>query len=91
MTGAVRNNTTRSRFELDVDGMTAYVTYHEERGAVSLDHTVVPDELGGRGVGSALARGTLNLLQQEGRKIIPRCSFIASFIEKHPAYRTLIA
>ena len=91
MAGTVRNNTAHSRFELDVEGVTAYVSYHEEGGAVSLDHTLVPEQLGGRGIGSALAKGALELLQTAGRKVIPRCSYIAGYIEKHPEYRNLVA
>jgi predicted GNAT family acetyltransferase len=91
MTGTVRNNTARSRYELDVDGFTAYVSYHSEGDAISLDHTDVPKELGGRGVGSALAKGTLEIIRQTGGKVIPRCSFIAGYIEKHPEYRDLVS
>lgn len=91
MLGSVRNNTAQKRYELDVDGVVAFVMYSHEHGQVSLDHTEVPAQLGGRGVGSALAKGTLDLVRSEGLKVIPRCEFIAGYIEKHPEYRDLVS
>lgn len=87
----VSENTAEQRFEMSVGPAIAYISFHREANAVSLDHTQVPDELGGRGVGTALVRGTLDLLASEHRKIIPRCSFVVRFIEKNPEYRTLLA
>ncbi|MET0987757.1 MAG: GNAT family N-acetyltransferase [Steroidobacteraceae bacterium] len=91
MAGSVRNNTAEERYELELDGVIAYVAYHHEDGYVSLDHTEVPSQLGGRGVGSALAKGTLDLIRSEGFKLIPRCDFIAGYIKKHPEYQDLVA
>ena len=91
MAGSVRNNTAEERYELELDGVVAYVTYHREHGHVSLDHTEVPPQLGGRGVGSTLAQGTLDLVRSEGLKLIPRCDFIAGYIKKHPEYQDLVA
>jgi uncharacterized protein len=86
----VQNNTSARRYEMTVEGVTAFVTYHRVGAAVSLDHTEVPAALGGKGVGSALAKGTLDLVRSEGLKVLPRCQFIASFIGKHPQYQDLL-
>jgi predicted GNAT family acetyltransferase len=51
MTEHFRDNEARDRFELDVDGTIAFVTYRKSPGAITLVHTEVPPELGGRGVG----------------------------------------
>jgi hypothetical protein len=91
MSDTVRDNPARSRYELELDGGTAFVTYHRSPGVVALVHAEVPPALEGRGFGSALARGTLDLLRAEGSKVIPQCSFIAAFIRKHPQYQDLVA
>lgn len=90
MLGPVRNNTAAQRYELAVDGHIAFITYTRREGEVSLNHTEVPSQVGGRGVGSALAKGTLDLVRSEGLKVIPRCEFIAGYIGKHPEYRDLV-
>ena len=47
MTDHFRDNEADSRFELDVDGSIAFVTYRKSPGAITLVHTEVPPELGG--------------------------------------------
>jgi len=51
-----RDNEDRSRFELDVEGIIAFITYRKSSNAITLVHTEVPPELGGRGIGSKLGR-----------------------------------
>lgn len=87
----VRDNPALHRFELVLDGFTAFAEYKREPGTITFVHTVVPDELGGRGVGSALARGALDLVRKTGEKVIAKCPFIAAFIKKNPPYQDLLA
>lgn len=91
MTYEVQDNATDGQFEVRTDGGTAFIAYHREGDAISLDHTEVPPALEGRGIGSALVKGTLDLARKRGDKILPRCSFVAAYIERHPEYRDLIA
>src|SRR6188472_2495056 len=91
MPEAFRDNEERSRFELDVDGAIAFVTYRKADGAITLVHTEVPPELGGRGVGSKLGRATLEAVRAQGRKLSVECDFIRAFIGKHPEYGDLLA
>jgi len=91
MTDKFRDNEARDRFELDVDGMIAFVAYRKSPGAITLVHTVVPPELGGRGVGSKLARATLDAVRAQGRALSVECPFIRSFMAKHPEYNDLLA
>ena len=91
MTGELRDNEERDRFELDVDGITAFVDYRKSPGTITLVHTEVPPELGGRGVGSRLARATLDAVRAQGRTLSVECPFIRSFMAKHPEYNDLLA
>ena len=90
MSGGVRNNTELNRFELDVDGHTAFVYYRMEPGIITLVHTEVPPELGGRGVGSTLVRGVLEAVRALGLKVVPRCPFVSAFMGKHPEFNDLL-
>ena len=51
----------------------------------------MPEALSGQGVGSKLVRGVLDALRAEGAKVVPRCEFVAAFVERHPEYRDLLA
>jgi predicted GNAT family acetyltransferase len=86
----VRNNTALNRFELDVDGHTAFVYYRMEPGTVTLAHTEVPPALAGRGVGSTRVRGVLEAVRALGLKVVPRCPFVSAFMGKHPEFNDLL-
>ncbi|MBS0243702.1 MAG: N-acetyltransferase [Proteobacteria bacterium] len=87
----VIDNKADNRFEMAIDGSVAFVTYRRQEGVVSLNHAEVPKPLEGRGLGSKLARGTLDLIKAEGdTKVVPRCSFIRAFIERNPEYAEMV-
>jgi predicted GNAT family acetyltransferase len=33
----------------------------------------------------------LDALRAEGSKVVPRCGFVAAYVERHPEYRDLLA
>ena len=87
----VTDNATKQRYELDVDGHIAYVEYHLSPGKIDFVHTIVPKELGGRGIGSILAKGALEAARARGLKVIATCPFIAGYIGKNQNYADLLA
>ena len=88
----VEDNPALSRFEMASGGAVAFVAYERAgSGRIALLHTEVPEALSGQGVGSKLARGVLDALRAEGAKIVPRCEFVAAYVERHPEYRDLLA
>ena len=91
MSSDFRDNEERHRFELDVEGTVAFVTYRKSPDTITLVHTEVPPELGGRGVGSKLGRATLDAVRAQGRELHVECDFIRNFMTKHPDYNDLLA
>ena len=87
----IRDNTALKRYELDVPGGVAFIKYLRKPGVVMLLHAEVPRELRGRGLGAQLTRQTLDFLRAEGVKVEPRCSFVATWMHRHPEYCDLIA
>jgi predicted GNAT family acetyltransferase len=86
----VTDNAALGRYEMVVDGVTAFVTYIRQRDRMILAHTEVPKALGGRGVGSLLATGVLENSRSRGLRIVPECEFIAAFIKRHPEFADLV-
>ena len=84
------HNKAAKRFETSIDNHTGYISYQERDGKLVYDHTIVPQELGGRGIGSALVKHALNYAREQHKKVIPQCSFVSSYISKHPEYQDLI-
>ena len=88
---SVRDNPERNRFELPLDGHTAFSEYRRNGGVLTIMHTEVPPELNGRGIGSALVRGMLAIVRRDGLKVVPRCPFVRAYIGKHSEYADLLA
>jgi hypothetical protein len=87
----VDDNTATSRFEMAGGGAVAFVEYTLAGDRIVLTHTEVPEALSGQGIGSKLVRGTLDALRGSGLKVVPRCGFVAAYVERHPEYRDLMA
>jgi len=90
MTESVRDNGGAQRYEMDIAGRTAFITYRRTAGVVTLLHAEVPQELSGQGLGSQLARGALELARAHGYKVVPRCPFIADYVKKHAEFQDLL-
>jgi hypothetical protein len=87
----VRDNTAQNRYELDIDGATAFANYRRTATTDIITHTETPRALRGRGVASELIKGALALIRADGRKVIAGCSFVVDYLEKHGEDADLIA
>lgn len=79
----------RHRYELTIDGTTAFVLYRRRPGTIEFIHTEVPQALAGRGIGKRLARHVLEAARTDGLKVIPTCPFIAGWMKRHPEFDDL--
>lgn len=87
MSGAVVDNTMRNRFELSVDGATAFLLYERTDDALTLVHTEVPELLRGRHLGETLVAAALQSARSAGLRIVAVCPFVRAYMRKHPAPR----
>jgi predicted GNAT family acetyltransferase len=87
----VIDNAAEQRFELAQGGHTAVAAYRLEGDRISFTHTVVPEEIEGRGVGSRLVRFALDRARERGLKVVPLCYFVKGYIDRHPEYQDLLA
>lgn len=84
------HNQTANRFETSIDHQTGYISYQERDGKLVYDHTIVPQALGGRGIGTALVKHALDYAHEHNKKVVPQCSFVSSYISRHPEYQDLL-
>lgn len=83
MENKITHNPSTKRFETVVDGITAYVEYQEYPGGLDLVHTIVPKPIGGKGIAAALVKHALDYAQSNSLKIIPTCSYIRIYVDRH--------
>ncbi|HVX29908.1 MAG TPA: GNAT family N-acetyltransferase [Nitrolancea sp.] len=87
----VHDNAVAHRIELTVEGHTAFTAYELVGRQIIFTHTQVPFELQGKGVGSQLARGALDLASERGLDVIPYCPFVAGYIRRHHEFLGLVS
>lgn len=88
--GTVRHNQAEHRFEVEVDGLLSVADYTLRDGRMTFTHTFVPDALRGRGLAEKLVRAGLGHAQAERLKVVPACSYVATFIQRHPEFQPLL-
>ena len=89
-THAVRDNKSRQRFELDVEGAMAFANYRLAPGKVIITHTETPPALRGHGIASELVKGALEMIRAEGLKVVAGCSFVVDYLDEHPEYSDMV-
>ncbi|HXQ60481.1 MAG TPA: GNAT family N-acetyltransferase [Acidimicrobiales bacterium] len=87
----VIDNQAKHRYEAYVgDALAATATYELTDGTIVFLHTETDAGFEGRGVASHLAQAALDDARAQGRRVIPRCPFFASYIDRHPAFADLV-
>jgi uncharacterized protein len=81
----VTDNQTANRFELSVNGETAFLEYKRTNDALKLIHTEVPETLRGRNIGDTLVQAALQSADSAGLRVIPICPFVQAYMRRHPA------
>lgn len=81
----VEHNLQQQCFSALVDGHQAILEYRTV-DAQTLDffHTFVPDDLRGKGVAAVLAKVAFAYAKQHQFKVIPTCSYIATYMQRYP-------
>ena len=86
----VHHDADARRFHTQVDGHEAELLYSLRDGRMTINHTGVPDAIGGRGVAAALVKAALELARAQGWRVIPACSYSAAYVQRHPEYAGLV-
>ena len=87
----VRDNPSRSRFEVELDGAVSYAQYTLGEATITFTHTLVPEALRGRGIATQLVQAGLAAAQAQHRGVIPQCSMFARYMQSHPETHVLLA
>jgi len=78
------HNEAECKYEYHIDGHIAYITYDDQDGNMHLTHTIVPEELAGKGLAKTLLEDVLGQIEKDGKKAVAQCSYIVKYQEKNP-------
>lgn len=85
-------NELMKRFELTLEGKVAVLEYVAQGDHVlAFTHTFVPPELRGRNVAAILTKFALDDARRQGKKVVPQCSYVATFMARNKEYADLDA
>lgn len=88
----IRLDANAGEYLLELDGMTAVLRFRElPNDVVDLYSTFVPPEARGRGMAGRLVGAALDHLRAEGKRIVPTCSYLGTYLDRHPEARDLVA
>ena len=62
------------------------LTWVKRGGARVAEHTLVPKEIGGRGVAARLVEAMVADARENGFKIAPVCSYVVKKFDEHPEW-----
>ncbi|MXP44356.1 GNAT family N-acetyltransferase [Allopontixanthobacter sediminis] len=60
-------------------------------GARVAEHTLVPREIGGRGIAGLLVKELVADAREQDFRIVPQCSYVAAKFDEHPEWADLLA
>jgi|SRR6516225_12049073 predicted GNAT family acetyltransferase len=77
-----RDNPQAHRFELTVEGQTAFLAYERKDGALALVHTEVPTGLRGRHLGERLVDAAVAAAHEEHLRLVVVCPFARAYLQR---------
>jgi len=90
MTATVTHNPAASRFEVQLDGHLAECVYSRDGDVLVLEHTEVPEAMQGLGLAGQLVKAALGWARTEGLRVRPHCSYVTSYMRRHPETHDLL-
>jgi uncharacterized protein len=92
MSADIRHDAGRRRYSAVIDGVEAYLTYERPKPKHRhITHTIVPDALGGRGLGKRLVARVMEDVIVDGETVSSSCWFASALIDKSPDWAKLLA
>ena len=86
------HNEDENKFYAIVNGKEAYLRYLlQDDKTMNTIKTYVPPELRGHGIAGKVVFAALEFAKQKGYKVIPTCSYVETYIERHKEYEILVS
>jgi uncharacterized protein len=85
----VSHNEAEHRFETWIDGYLSKLDYIRDGKNFVITHVGVYPELRGQGIAGKIVEVGLEYAKLNSLRVVPMCSYAASYIRRHPEYAEL--
>ena len=89
MSPEITHDPDKRRFSTVVEGYECEVDYRLVGSIMTITHTGVPEAVGGRGIAANLMRAALTEAEARGWKVVPACSYAATYMRRHTEFEHL--
>ena len=79
----MRDNVEGGRFEIGEPGQIVFADYRRSGELLFIDHVETPPALRGAGAAGTLMEAIVGRAREEGRTIVPVCSYAAAWLTRH--------
>jgi hypothetical protein len=80
----IADNPAAERYEILVEGhLAGFISYALDGERITMWHTEIEPEYGGRGLAGELAKVALDDVKQRALALVPLCPFVAKFVRRH--------
>ena len=76
-------------FVIKIENASSYVSYSLSGKMMELYTTYTPQQLRGRGLAEKVVKAALEYAKENNLKVVPTCSYVRVFIQRHPEYKSL--
>lgn len=80
----------KQKFYVVVDNLESHLEYVRRNNVLNLNHTYVPNTLRGKGIAGKIVKVALTYAEENNLKIIPSCSYVVAYIQRHKEYEYLV-
>jgi predicted GNAT family acetyltransferase len=85
----VVQNEAENRFEVWIDGKLCKLDYMRDGGTFVITHVGVHPDFRGQGIAGKIVQVSLDYARENSLRVIPMCSYAATYIRRHPRYMDL--
>ncbi len=79
------------KFRLIIEGEEAVCEYYfKDHQTMVFPHTFVPPAHRGRGIASKLIKAAMEFAKANNFVIVPLCSAVVAYVQRHPEYQILL-
>jgi predicted GNAT family acetyltransferase len=86
----VTHNEAENRFETWIQGQLSKLDYLRDGTTMVMTHVGVHPDLRGQGIAGRLTQVALEYAAKNALRVIPMCSYVATYIRRHSQYQELV-